>query len=236
MISGASKADAGDAERFSSAHEALRSDPSVQFNLTPPSPQAKPPAWLEAAFRWLDDYVFAPIGAALKWLAGFFPDAAYARVFLWVVIAIGVALLAWALFNRLRHGEWRLRLRPRRRTDSAGGEAEDEWTPEVVGARSWLEEADELARQGQFAAAIHHLLFRSIDDIANRRPALVRPALTSRELAASPAIPCGARALFASIARLVERSLFGGQPVAECDWLQARSAYSNFALPAAWRA
>lgn len=234
MISEASRADAGDAERFASAHEALRSDPSVQFNLTPPSPQAKPPAWLEAAFRWLDDYVFAPIGAALKWLAGFFPDAAYARIFLWVVIAIGVAMLAWALFNRLRHGEWRLR--PRRRADSADGVAEEEWTPEEAGARSWLEEADELARQGQFAAAIHHLLFRSIDDIANRRPALVRPALTSRELAASPAIPGGARALFASIARLVERSLFGGQPVAEHDWLRARTAYSEFALASAWRA
>ena len=80
------------------------------------------------------------------------------------------------------------------------------------------------------------LSFRSIDDISSRRPALVRPALTSRELAASEGIPGRARDLFAGIARLVERSLFGGRPVAESDWREARAAYSDFALPAAWRA
>lgn len=234
MISRLSKSETGDAESFASAHEALRADPSVQFNLSPPPPQPKLPAWLEAVFRWLDDHVFEPIGTALTWIASFFPDAAYARYFLWAVIAIGVALLAWALFNRVRYGQWRVRLRER--ADVDGIEHEEEWAPEPAGARSWLEEADVLAREGQFAAAIHHLLFRSIDDIANRRPALVRPALTSRELAASPAIPGGARALFTSIAELVERSLFGGRVVGEGDWLQARSAYSDFALPAAWRA
>jgi hypothetical protein len=113
---------------------------------------------------------------------------------------------------------------------------EEDWAPEEAGARSWLEEADALAREGRFAEAIHHLLFRSVEDIANRRPALVRPALTSRELAASQGIPARARELFAAIARLVERSLFGGRPVDEGDWLQAREAYSDFALAAAWRA
>jgi hypothetical protein len=211
----------------------MRGDSSIQFNLAPAPQPAKPPAWLQAFFRWLDK-IFEPVGRFLKWIGSFFPDAAYARFLLWAVIVIGAAALLWALYNRLRFGEWRLRLP--RRVSVEDLAPEEEWAPEVAGARSWLEEADALAREGRFAEAIHHLLFRSVEDIANRRPALVRPALTSRELAAAQALPARARELFAAIARLVERSLFGGRPVNEGDWVKAREAYSDFALPAAWRA
>jgi hypothetical protein len=233
VISGGSQAAATKAEQFAHAYRALRHDSSIQFNLTPPPPPPQPPHWLKAFFDWLGN-LLKPVGRFLEWLTSFLPNAQYARVLLWAVIALGAAALLWALYNRIRYGEWRLR-RPRLATAEAI-EAEGEWSPEAAGARSWLEEADALARQGRFAEAIHHLLFRSIEDIAKRRPALVRPALTSRELAASEGIPGGARDLFASIARLVERSLFGGRSVGEPDWLKARQAYSDFALPTAWRA
>jgi hypothetical protein len=233
VISGGSQAAAAGADRVARAWTAMRHDSSIQFDLPPSPPPPKPPAWLEAFFRWLDK-VLAPVGRFLKWIGSFFPDAAYARFLLWAVIAVGAAALLWALYNRIRFGEWRLRL-PRRA--SAGGlPSEEDWSPEAAGARSWLEEADALARQGLFAEAIHHLLFRSVEDIANRRPALIQPALTSRELAAAAAIPGRAREPFAAIALLVERSLFGGRPVNEGDWRMAREAYSAFALPAAWRA
>jgi hypothetical protein len=226
------QAAAGGADRFARAWTALRHDPSVQFNLPPPPQPPKPPPWLEALGRFLGK-VLRPFGRFLEWLFGFLPHAAYARMLLWAVIGLGAGALLWALYSRLRYGEWRLRLT---RLGTAQDLAEEEWAPEAAGARSWLEEADALAREGRYADAIHHLLFRSIDDIANRRPALVRPALTSRELAASQGIPERARDLFAGIARLVERSLFGGRAVGEPDWIEAREAYSNFALPAAWRA
>jgi hypothetical protein len=231
-ISGGGQA-AGGADRFAHAWHALRADPTVQFNLAPPPQPPKPPAWLKAFLEWLGR-ALEPVGRFLKWIGGFLPDAAYARVLLWTVIALGAAALLWALYNRIRHGEWRLRLP--RLTTPAELTGEDEWAPDETGVRSWLEEADALAREGRFAEAIHHLLFRSVQDIAYRRPALVRPALTSRELAASEGIPGRARELFAGIARGVERSLFGQRPVSETDWLQAREAYSSFALPAAWRA
>jgi hypothetical protein len=234
VISGERQAAAGGAEHFADAYKALRADSSIQFKLAPPPPRPKPPSWVDALLRWLDHYLFAPVGKALSWIGSFFPDAAYARIILWTVIAAGAATLAWALFNRIRHGEWSLKLR--RGVAASGLSPEEEWAPEWAGARSWLEEADGLAREERFAEAIHHLLFRSIEDIANRRPNLVRPALTSRELASSHGIPGRARELFASIARLVERSLFGGRQVSEGDWLAARTAYSDFALPAAWRA
>jgi len=162
------------------------------------------------------------------------PEAPYARIFLWTVLALAAAALLWMIYQRFRHGEWRL---PRRRR-AVSVETSDEdqaWAPEAA-ARSWLDEADALAGQGLYAEAIHHLLFRSVEDIAKRRPRLVRPALTSRELAAAEAVPPAARDLFARIARLVERSLFGGRAVDAGDWSSARAAYADFALPGAWRA
>lgn len=233
MISAGQQSAAERADRFAHAWHAMRQDSSIQFNLAPPPQPPHPPAWLRAFFHWLGK-VLEPVGHFLAWIGSFFPSAAYAQILLWTVLVLGTAALLWALYNRVRHGEWSLRL-PRRATPREL-EVEEEWAPELAGARSWLDEADALAREGRFAEAIHHLLFRSVEDIARRRPNLVRPALTSRELAASQGIPARARELFTGIARLVERSLFGGRPVSEGDWLQAREAYSGFALPSAWRA
>ena len=87
-------------------------------------------------------------------------------------------------------------------------------------ARAWLDEADALAARGLYAEAVHHLLFRSVEDIQRAARTLVRPSLTSRELAAASGIPTIARELFARIAGYVERSLFGGRPVVADDWMQ----------------
>ncbi|MFL6846821.1 MAG: DUF4129 domain-containing protein [Sphingomicrobium sp.] len=229
---GGNQAAAGGPDQFAGAYKSLRADPSVQFNLTPPNPQPQSPQWLRDFFEWLGN-LFAPVGRFLAWLASFLPEAPYARILMWTVIAVAAALLLWALYNRLRHGEWRIR---RPRLAAVGDiELEDDWAPDDAPARSWLEEAEALAREGRYAEAIHHLLFRSIEDIARRRPSAVRPALTSRELAASTAVPERARSLFAGIARLVERSLFGGRPVGEPDWVKARESYAEFALAGAWR-
>jgi hypothetical protein len=210
----------------------MRHDSAYQFNLVATPPPPKPPAWLQALLQWLGE-VLKPVGRFFNWLASFLPDAPYARVLLWTVIALGSAALLWALYNRIRHGQWRLRrAQP---ASQAEFETDEEWRPDEKGARSWLDEADALARDGHFAEAIHHLLFRSIEHIFGRRPALARPALTSRELAASDVIPARARALFSHIALMVERSLFGGRAVSQQDWSEARKAYSDFALPAAWR-
>ena len=164
---------ADDADRFAQAYKGMRADPAIQFNLPPPKPEPKPPAWLEAVGKWLREHIFEPIGKALQWVGGFFPDAPYARIFLWTVLALAAVALAWAIYNRVRHGEWRLRL-PRLApvTDIADDEI---WSPDETPIRLWLEEADALAAQGKYAEAIHHLLFRSIEDIASRRPNLVRP-------------------------------------------------------------
>jgi hypothetical protein len=231
-ISGGGSAAAGEAEQLAAAHQALRADSAIQFSLTPPSPPPTPPAWLESFFKWLEQ-ALKPVGRLLEWIGSFMPAAPFARILMWGVLIAAAAVLLWALYNRLRHGQWRLKLPRLARVTEIP--AEEEWAPDEAPARAWLDEADALAREGRYAEAIHHLLFRSIEDIASRRPNVVRPALTSRELAAAQAVPPRARDLFAGIARLVERSLFGGRPVAEPDWLKARESYSEFALAGAWR-
>lgn len=225
---------AATADRFAAAHAALKADGSVQFTLprSPPPPQT--PEWLKRLGEWLTD-VFRPVGRFVAWLFSLLPDAPYARILLWSVLAVGAASLLWMAYERIRHGEWRL---PRRRRALGVTLDEDEpdWTPGAAPVREWLREADALAAAGRYAEAVHHLLFRSVEDIRRRRPQVVRPALTSRELAVAPAIPAAARGPFAGIARLVERSLFGGRPVGADDWTSARAAYADFALPEAWRA
>jgi len=222
-----------DADRFAAAHAALKADSSVQFNFTAPPPDPEAPAWLKAVFKWLED-LLEPVGRFLEWIGSFMPDAPIARIFLWLVLAIAICALGWAVFQRVKSGKWRW---PKlRRARPAQPALEDEWTPEASPAKEWLAEADALAAQGRYAEAIHHLLFRSIEDISRKRPDIVRPALTSREIGSADAIPSAARDLFVGIVRLVERSLFGGRAVDQDDWTSARAAYADFALPRAWYA
>lgn len=232
-IAGKAEDAAGAADGLAAAHEALKADPSIQFSLQPAPPPPQAPQWLRDLFKWLGD-VMEPVGRFFRWISSFMPDAPYARILLWTVLAAAALAFAVMVYRRIRDGEWRL-LR-RRRTASVPVDAEDEtWAPEAAPARSWLREADALAAQGLYAEAVHHLLFRSIEDIGRRRPRLVRPALTSRELAAAEALPPPARSLFSRIAGLVEHSLFGGRPVAAADWNSARAAYADLVTPGTWR-
>src|SRR3569623_2671467 len=152
------------------AWRALRGDGAVQFDLTPAPPPPHVPDWLRTLGHWVAD-VFRPVGRALAWITSLMPDAPYARLLLWAVLVVAAVALAWLLIGRWRSGEWRL---PRWRRRGAAIAAEDEWVPAAAPARAWLEDADALAARGQFAEAVHHLLRRSVDDNARRRPQEVR--------------------------------------------------------------
>ena len=99
------------------------------------------------------------------------PDSAVLRFLIWALVAIVAVPLAVLIYQRLRHGEWRLPWRRGKELAMIPPE-EEEWRPEAAPVRSWLEEADALAAKGRFAEAIHHLLLRSVEDIARRRPRL----------------------------------------------------------------
>lgn len=224
---------AAKAQSFEDAWRSLQADPSVQFGLTAPKPPTKPPAWLETFGRFIQD-LLRPIGHFIAWLFSFLPDAAYARIILGVLLAAAAALLVWLIVRRIQDGAWHWPWRARDTIVGAAEAAELEWQPKAAPARAWLEEADALACDGRFAEAIHCLFLRSVEELARWRPRAVRPALTARELALSPLLPERSRAAFSSLASGVERSLFGARAIDEPTWLQARSAYSEFALTGTW--
>ena len=200
-----------DAE-FAEAHRELLADPSIQFELPmyeAPTP-SPPPDWL-------------------RWLVGWFgEDHPVLRVLLWGLLAAAVLLLLWLLARWL----W-----PALRDRGAAGSdpAQDERLVEEAEARALLSEADALAARGRFSQAAHLLLFRSLEDVEARRPGLLRPALTSRDISALPAIPERPRGAFARIAMLVEKSLFARRELDETEWRDCRAAYETFAFAEGWR-
>ena len=194
------------------AHRQLLADSSIQFELpiyTPPAPRP-PPGWLV----WLTDF--------------FSTEHPVLRGLVYLLLALVVALILWLLIRAVIRSDWW-----QRRKDEGG---EDEaWRPDQAPARALLAEADALAARGLFAEAVHLLLHRSLEDLDQRRPGVLRPALTSRDIAALPVIPDDPRSAFARIAERVERSLFARRPLAQEDWAQCREAYERFAFAGAWR-
>lgn len=190
---------------------AVRGSAEIQYApLAPPKPPVTP-AWLEALGRFLRD-LFEPIGRALglSW-----------PVLQWILIglaALGAALILWRLIAPA--------LGKRRQAAETG----PEWTPDHATALALLDDADRLAGEGQFDAATHLLLRRSVQQIAQARPDLVHPASTTREIARITALPENARLAFAQISARVERSRFALRSLDAADWHAARAAYAAFAL------
>jgi hypothetical protein len=197
------------AARLAEAHRRLVADSSIQFDL-PAFVPPKPPAWLD------------PLGRFIRLISPAFP------YIFWTAVAIGAAIILVLVAREMIGARWRL---PWRRSRPA---AEEDWQPDEAAARALLDEAEQLATAGRYAEATHLLLQRSVEDITARHPGLVGPAVTARDLAATPALPDRARAAFATIARVVETSLFGGRAVDQAGWSECRGAYGRFALAESW--
>jgi hypothetical protein len=209
-VDGAKAKAAGDAASFAEAHKRLLADSSIQFDLAPLEIKP-PPGWLIALQKFFE--AIFPLLEILFW---------------GLLIAAGL-FVAYLVYLRTqgRVFSWR------RKRDLE--EVAEDWQPAEAPARALLREADALAAEGRYTEAAHLLLHRSIEDIDRRRPHLVRPALTSRDIASSPHIPSKPKSAFAAIVMMVERSLFGGRALGEQDWGECREAYREFALAGAWR-
>ncbi len=202
---------------FDAAWKDVRADEDIQFTNIAPKPPEEPPQWWTDFLEWLSD-ALAPAaeGIAAAWPA--------LRIVLLVLLAIGILALLWVILSPYLE-DWRRR-RPK---------LEEEWRPDQNVARRLLEEADALADKGQFDEAAHLLLFRSIEDIEKRRPDLLRPSNTSREIERFDSLPEKARSMFSVIAGHVERGIFAATPIGEEGWTASRNAYGEFALTESWR-
>jgi hypothetical protein len=155
--------------------------------------------------------------------------APYMRPVFWIAVIAGAAFLIYLIVQQIMKHEWKF---SRRRKEDPAAASEWRLAPEV--ARNLLREADALAAQGRYGDAVHLLLLRSIEHIDERKPDLVRPALTSREIATLDQLPGIARTAFIGMARVVERALFAHRDVGQSDFLQCREAYERFAFPGVW--
>ena len=202
------------------AQAQLMRDRTLQFDFSKaePPPNVHLPHWLEALLR--------AIGAFLRVIA-----PAFGWIFVGGV-ALGLGLVLFFIGReivRTRFPGLGRRRRPAR-------VAPLDWRPDAGAARALLEEADRLAAAGEYEKAVHLILYRSIEEIEGRRPKLVKPALTSREIGALEGVPAAARAVFGHIAQVVERSFFGGRSVDAAGFAECRKAYEDFAFPGAWAA
>lgn len=190
----------------------MRADGDIQFAPSFAKPPDPPPQWWDDFTRWLSEV----LGPLAQMLSDVWPVLSK---LLLVALVIGVGALLWVILAPYI-ADWR-----ERRAVAAR-----DWAPDQARARALLEEADALAAAGRFDEAAHLLLYRSIEDIAARRPELLRPSTTAREIGAFEALSASARSAFGVIAGHVEASFFARRPLDRSAWDSSREAYRAFAL------
>jgi hypothetical protein len=204
----------GKAAAVAAAHARLLHDKTLQFDFAAPPPIPPVPDWLIQLGRFI---------------------AAIAPLLQWVVyggLALGAVLLLLFIGRELisqRFPQW---FRPKVLKDGPARSAD--WKLDLAKAKVLLADADRLAAEGRYAEAAHLLLFRTVDDIDGRRPNLVRPSQTSRDIADLGDLPGPAREAFRVIMQVVERSFFGGRPLDASSFGECRRAYEAFIAPDVW--
>lgn len=207
-------------EVLRAAQVRLMRDPSLQFSFDkapPPPPETHLPHWLLVILRAIGQFI-GWIGQGLGW-------------FFVAGLAIALLIVLAFIVREFINARWPNLLKKKPGKPKV---APVDWRPTEATARALLDEADKLASAGRYAEAARLLLHRSIEEIEGRRPRLVRPALTSREIGGLQDIPEAARTTFAAIAAVVERSFFGGREVDAAGFAECRSTYEAFAFPGAW--
>ncbi len=202
---------------FDDAWTEVRADPDIQFVPSAPAQPPETPQWWRDFLSWLAD-LLSPL---FETVATLWPMI---RILLLVLLAAGALTLIWVIVAPYIE-QWR---------DRKTADVQD-WQPQPEVARALLADAEALADAGQFDQAVRLLLHRSIADIEQRRPDLLRPSSTAREIERLDKLPGAPREMFAVIAGQVERGLFAALPIDESGWRAARDAYAGFALTESWR-
>lgn len=142
-----------------------------------------------------------------------------ASVILWILIGvIGVALVA--VIGR--------EILQKPAEAGGGGARPDDAVPPPMPlqvAAGTLDDAERLARSGQFAEAIHTLLLRTFENIS--RQAALPAALTSREILGRVRAADDARAALGQLVSSVEVSIFGGAEPGAADYARCRESFER---------
>ena len=173
----------------------------------------EPPGWIRAIAEFLQ--ALGPLFRLVFWLIG-------------AAVVLGLLYFLFGEAIRMRLGF------KRKEKTKATDDVLTDIRPDAARARSLLEEADALAREGRFAEAVHLLLFRSIEDVQERLEGGVPTSLTAREIAGLGSLPDRARRALKPIIQIVENSFFGGRDVDADGWQSARRSYEDFAFGEGW--
>ncbi len=194
------------------AWQALLRDKSLQFNFPDADLGTKPPGWFLRFLAFLGQH-----HRAIAWGG-------------WIFLGAALLVAAWFVIRWVLRGG----LAP---ADAAAPARQlSPWQPSARQARLLLADADGLAGQGRFDEAVHLLLLVSIQEIGERQPGVVAPALTSREIARLPILSALAQRIFSGIAQVVEHSLFGGRAIGQAEFARCRTAFEQFTRGDAWQA
>lgn len=146
------------------------------------------------------------------------------RYLLWGVVLVGASIGAASLVGALRQ-------------TSGGDEVVAGADPSVARAaiiERPLGDAEELARRGAYAEAIHVLLLRTLQELARSAAVRIAPSHTSREVLARVPLGAEARGALEDLIVAVELTHFGDEPAGLEDYGRCRSQFQRFA--AAFRA
>jgi hypothetical protein len=183
----------------------------IQFDFPDSAAIAPQPLWLRHLIQFLDQHA-----AWFKWGG-------------WILLGAAVLVIGYFLVRHLLQ-------RGFSQADNFPLRPMPAWQPSAEQARLLLRDADALAAEGRFADAAHLLLLVAIQEIGDRRPGLILPALTSREIAGLDALSPQARQIFSHIALVVERCIFGGRTLSAEDYAEVRRTFEQFTVPHAWQA
>ncbi|MBV8684571.1 MAG: hypothetical protein JO111_16980 [Caulobacteraceae bacterium] len=198
---------------LSSIHERLLRDHSLQWSFADAAPPPHPPSWLVSLIRAIGELIQAVLPVL--------------RIVVWVGLGLALALVLYLVVVQVTGVRQFRRRQPQR-------PALVDWRPDRTVALALLEDADRLAAAGRYDEAVRLLLHRGVQDIESKRPRLVRPALTARDISALPGLPAAARGAFAEMTRIVEASAFAGHAAGQAGFTRCRNAYEAFAFPEAW--
>jgi hypothetical protein len=193
---------------LAAAHQAVLADPNLQFAFPRQTMETPdPPAWLEPLINFIQ-YI-----------------APFLNLIFWGGLIAVAALVIYIIVSDIVR-----RMPGRASTEAAPETPVPTYKPAPTRAQALLEEADRLAAEGRYSEAARVLLHRSIEDIERQFATTIGPSLTSREIAHIKPLSEHGRSVFSGIARAVEISLFGEQPLAAPQYAACREAYASFAL------
>jgi hypothetical protein len=142
----------------------------------------------------------------------------YAQLILWCSLGVIAAAVLWNLKNNLWSASRSRKLAFSRKDETPSADA-------VARMENTQAEADDLARSGSFAEAIHVLLLRSVNEMKKRVNLPIAASLTSREILRQIDLSPEERSVFATIVDSVEISYFGSHRPGEDEYTTCRRSF-----------